>query len=195
MLLAVVSKSTFHSEELRKRIKAATETLLAQPAADVRLLTVSLALAIQTADEEMVKQICDKSLEVAGTAENSGVPIEAGNVVGRPNRIPEILRSETDLSCVLMAGLVVNRPEQKSLIERLLQRSIVAANGSANRLIKVAVLQECVAVSKRAGLADLVAKCEQLAAAAVDEQIKATSVGIEGEIDLAHEIRTRLLGK
>ena len=195
VLLAVVSKSTFHSEELRKRIKAATETLLAQPAADVRLLTVSLALAIQTADEEMVKQICDKSLEVAGTAENSGVPIEAGNVVGRPNRIPEILRSETDLSCVLMAGLVVNRPEQKSLIERLLQRSIVAANGSANRLIKVAVLQECVAVSKRAGLADLVAKCEQLAAAAVDEQIKATSVGIEGEIDLAHEIRTRLLGK
>jgi len=50
-------------------------------------------------------------------------------------------------------------------------------------------------VSKRAGLADLVAKSEQLAAAAVDEQIKATSVGIEGEIDLAHEIRTRLLGK
>ena len=77
----------------------------------------------------------------------------------------------------------------------MLQRSIVAANGSANRLIKVAVLQECVAVSKRAGFAELVAQCEQLAAATVDEQIKATSVGIEGEIDLAHEIRTRLLGK
>ena len=81
------------------------------------------------------------------------------------------------------------------MIERLLHRSIVAANGSANRLIKVAVLQECVTVSKRTGLADLVAQCEQLAAAAVDEQIKATSVGIEGEIDLAHEIRTRLLEK
>jgi hypothetical protein len=195
VLLAVVSKSTFDSEELRKRIKAATETLLAQPAADARLLTVSLALAIQTADEEMVEKICDKPLEVAGTAENSGVPIAAGNVVGRPNRIPEILRSEADLSCVLMAGLVANRPEQRGLIGQLLERSIAAANGSANRLIKVAVLQECVAVSKRAGLADLVAQWEQLAAAAVDEQIKATSVGIEGEIDLAHEIRTRLLGK
>ena len=195
VLLAVVSKSTFESDELRQRIKAATEMLLAQPAADVRLLTVALALAIQTADDEMAKQICKKSLEVAGTAENSGVPIEAGNVVGRPNRIPEILRREADLSCVLMAGLVANRKEQQGLIDRLLQRSIVAANGSANRLIKVAVLQECVAVSKRAGLADLVAQCEQLAAAAVDEQIKATSVGIEVEIDLAHEIRTRLLGK
>jgi hypothetical protein len=94
-----------------------------------------------------------------------------------------------------MAGLVANRPEQRGLIGQLLERSIAAANGSANRLIKVAVLQECVAVSKRAGLADLVAQWEQLAAAAVDEQIKATSVGIEGEIDLAHEIRTRLLGK
>ena len=169
--------------------------LLAQSAADVRLLTVALALAIQTADEEMIKKICDKSLEVAGTAENSVAVADKATTVGRPNRIPEILRSEADLSCVLMAGLVANRPEQQALIEQLLQRSIAAANGSANRLIKVAVLQECVAVSKRAGLADLVAKCEQLAAAAVDEQIKATSVGIEGEIDLAHEIRTRLLGK
>jgi tetratricopeptide (TPR) repeat protein len=195
VLLAVISKSTLEPAELRQRIKAATETLLAQPVADVRLLTVSLALAIQTADEEMVEKICDKPLEVAGTAENSGVPIAAGNVVGRPNRIPEILRSEADLSCVLMAGLVANRPEQRGFIGQLLERSIAAANGSANRLIKVAVLQECVAVSKRAGLADLVAQWEQLAAAAVDEQIKATSVGIEGEIDLAHEIRTRLLGK
>ena len=195
VLLSVISKSTLESEELRQRIKATTETLLAQPVADVRLLTVALALAMQTADEEMIKQICEKSLEVGGMAENSRVPTQAGNVVGRPNRIPEILRGEADLSCVLMAGLVANRKEQQGLIDRLLQRSIVAANGSANRLIKVAVLQECIAVSKRAGLADLVAQCEQLAAAAVDEQIKATSVGIEGEIDLAHEIRTRLLGK
>ena len=94
-----------------------------------------------------------------------------------------------------MAGLVAKRAEQQSLTKQLLQRSIVAANGSANRLIKVAVLQECVAVSKRAGLTELIAQCEQIATAAVDEQIKATSVGIKGEIDLAHEIRTRLLGK
>ncbi len=195
VLLAVISKSTFESEELRKRIKAATETLLAQPAADVRLLTVSLALALQTADDEMVKKICDKSVEVAGTAENSGTVADKAVTVGRPHRIPEILRSEADLSCVLMVKLIANRQEQQGLINRLLQRSIVSANGSANRLIKVAVLQECVAVSKRAGLADLIAQCEQLAAAAVDEQIEATSVGIEGEIDLAHEIRTRLLRK
>jgi hypothetical protein len=193
--LSVISKSAFESEELRQKIKASTEILLAQPAADVRLLTAALALAIQTADEEMVKKICDKSLEVVGTADNSNTVANKATTVDRPNRIPEILRSEADLSCALMAGLVANRQEQKSLIDRSLQRSIVAANGSANRLIKVAVLQECIAVSKRAGLADLVAKCEQLAAAAVDEQIKATSVGIEGEIDLAHEIRTRLLGK
>jgi tetratricopeptide (TPR) repeat protein len=195
VLLSVISKSAFESEELRQKIKASTEILLAQPAADVRLLTAALALAIQTADEEMVKKICDKSLEVVGTADNSNTVANKATTVDRPNRIPEILRSEADLSCALMAGLVANRQEQKSLIDRSLQRSIVAANGSANRLIKVAVLQECIAVSKRAGLADLVAKCEQLAAAAVDEQIKATSVGIEGEIDLAHEIRTRLLGK
>jgi tetratricopeptide (TPR) repeat protein len=195
VLLSVISKSTFESEELRQRIKAATETLLAQPATDVRLLTVALALAIQAADEEMVKEICDKSLEVAGMADNSGTAADKGATVGRPNRIPEILRREADLSCVLMAGLVANRREQQGLIAQLLQRSIVAANGSANRLIKLAVLQECVAVSKRAGLTDLVAKCEQLSAATVDEQIKVTSVGVEGEIDLAHEIRTRLLGK
>jgi tetratricopeptide (TPR) repeat protein len=195
VLLAVVSKSTFDSEELRKRIKAATETLLAQSVVDVRLLTVALALAIQTADEEMIKQICDKSLEVAGTASNSLAVADKAATVGRHHRIPEILRSETDLSCVLMAGLVANREEQQAMIGQLLQRSNVAANRSANRLIKVAVLQECVAVSKRAGLSELVVQCEQLAAAAVDEQIKATSVGIEGEIDLAHEIRTRLLRK
>ncbi|MFO1000553.1 MAG: tetratricopeptide repeat protein [Planctomycetaceae bacterium] len=196
VLLSVISKSTFESEELRQRIKAATEILLAQSAADVRMLTVALALAIQATDEETIKQVCKRSLEVAGTAEYPGVvPEKAANLVGRPNRIPEILRSEADLSCVLMAGLVASRKEQKSLVDRLLQRSIVAANGSANRLIKVAVSQECVAVSKRAGLADLVAQCEQRSAAAVDEQIKATSMGIKGEIDLAHEIRTRLLGK
>lgn len=195
VLLNVISKSTFESEELRQKIKAATEILLAQQAADARLLTVALALAIQTSDEEMVKKICDKSLEVVGTADNSSTVADKATTVGRPNRIPEILRSDCDFSCALMAGLVANRQKQKSLIDRLLQRSIVAANGSANRLIKLAVLQECVAVSKRAGLAELVAQCERLATAAVDEQIKATSVGIEGEIDLAHEIRTRLLGK
>jgi tetratricopeptide (TPR) repeat protein len=195
VLLNVISKSTFESEELRQKIKAATEILLAQQAADARLLTVALALAMQTADEEMVKKICDKSLEVVGTADNSSTVADKATTVGRPNRIPEILRSDCDFSCALMAGLVANRQKQKSLIDRLLQRSIVAANGSANRLIKLAVLQECVAVSKRAGLAELVAQCERLATAAVDEQIKATSVGIEGEIDLAHEIRTRLLGK
>ena len=196
VLLSVIQKSAFESEALRQRIKAATETLLAQPVADIRLLTVALALAIQTADEQAIKQICVKSLEFAGMVEKSSVVTEkAANAVGRPNRIPKILRSEADLSCVLMAGLVGSRKEQQGLIERLLQRSIVSANGSSNRLIKLAVLQECVAVSKRAGLAELVAQCEQLATAAVDEQIKATSVGIEGEIDLAHEIRTRLLGK
>jgi tetratricopeptide (TPR) repeat protein len=195
VLLSVISKSTFESEELRQRIKAATETLLAQPATDVRLLTVALALAIQAADEEMLNRICSKSLEVSGMADSSGTAADKAATVGRPNRIPEILRREADLSCVLMAGLIANRQEQKGLVNRMLQRSIVAANGSTNRLIKVAVLQECVAVSKRAGLAELVAQCEQLAAAAIDEQIKATSVGIEGEIDLAHEIRTRLLGK
>ena len=126
---------------------------------------------------------------------SSVVTEKAANAVARPNRIPEILRSEADFTCVLMAGLVANRKEQQSLIERLLQRSIVSANGSANRLIKLAVLQECDAASKRAGLTELVAQCEQIATAAVDEQIKATSVGIEGEIDLAHEIRTRLLRK
>ncbi len=195
VLLSVISKLAFESEELRQRIKAATETLLAQPVVDVRLLTVALAFAIQTADEELVSQVSKKSLEVSGMADNSGTVADNAATVGRPNRIPEILRREADLSCVLMAGLVANRQEQQGLVNRLLQRSIVAANGSANRLIKLAVLQECVAVSKRAGLAELVAQCEQLATAAVDEQIKATSVGIEGEIDLAHEIRTRLLGK
>ena len=196
ILLSVIRKFAFESEELRQRIKAATETLLAQPVADIRLLTVAMALAIQTADEQAIKQICDKSLEFAGMVEKSSVVTEkAANAVGRPNRIPEILRSEADFTCVLMAGLVANRKEQQSLIERLLQRSIVSANGSANRLIKLAILQECDAASKRAGLTELVAQCEQIATAAVDEQIKATSVGIEGEIDLAHEIRTRLLGK
>ena len=196
VLLSVIRKFAFESEELRQRIKAATETLLAQPVADIRLLTVALALAIQTADEQAIKQICDKSLEFAGMVEKSSVVTEkAANAVARPNRIPEILRSEADLSCALMAGLVANRKEQQSLIERLLQRSIVSANGSANRLIKLAILQECDAASKRAGLTELVAQCEQIATAAVDEQIKATSVGIEGEIDLAHEIRTRLLRK
>ncbi len=195
VLLSVISKSTFESEELRQRIKAATENLLAQPAVDVRLLTVALALAIQTADEEMLNRICGKSSDVAGMSDNSGNMADKAATVGRPNRIPEILRREADLSCVLMAGLVANRQEQQGLVNRMLQRSMVAASGSSNRLIKLAVLQECVAVSKRAELAELVAQCEQLAAVAVDEQIKATSVGVEGEIDLAHEIRTRLLGK
>jgi hypothetical protein len=143
----------------------------------------------------MIRQVCDKSVTVVGTAVNSGTVTDNAATVGRLHRIPEILRGEADLSCVLMAVLVANRKEQQGLVEQLLERSLAAANGSANRLIKVAVLQECVAVSKRVGLADLVAQCEQLAAAAVEEQIKATSVGIEGEIDLAHEIRTRLLGK
>lgn len=196
VLLGVISKTTFESEALRQRIKSATKLLLVQPSIDARLRTVALALAIQTTDEEMVQQICNKPFEVASTVVNSGPAAKnAVSVVGRSNRIPEILRGEADLSCVLMAGLVANRMEQQSLTQQLLERSIAAAKRSANRLIRIAVLQECIAVSKRAGLVDLVVLCEQLATATIDEQIKATSVGIEGEIDLAHEIRTRLLGK
>ena len=62
-----------------------------------------------------------------------------------------------------------------------------------NRLVQIAVLNECLATATQAKLTELVGTLEAERNTVVADQIAAVSIGTPGSIDLRHEIRTRLL--
>ena len=198
VLLNVIAKQPFDSDELRNKIAAATTELLAQESPDVRLLGMALALVGKLEQKEQVEIICNRLSDSVGwasqpvpAAEKAEGPISPS----RANRIPETLRSDADLSCVLIARLLASHVDHRDLVSQLLQRSAAAAGRCTNRLVKIATLQECADVAGLVDMPEEVANFETAAAAAIMDQINATSLGVEGTIDLAHEIRTRLLKK
>ncbi len=192
LLLNSIRKSEFTDPNLIKRTDAAVSQLTMNDKIQLPLLTVALALS-----DRMPLTNRDALNARIDAAANLPVIIPESNPAERKSsRLPEALRSDPDLSCMQTARLLATQPDRQPLVTHLLNRSAAAAARCNSRLLKIAVLNECVAVAKLAGLKDQVSQLELAAQAAIEVQLQSASPGgIDGDIDLAHEIRTRLLNK
>ena len=159
---------------------------------DLPLLTVALAFS-----ERMPLSYRDSILTRLEAIVGVQNPNQNSPATERKSIRPaDALRSDANFSGVLAARLLTSQSGNEPLISELLNRSAAAAERCKSRLVKIAVLNECRNVAKRAGLKERGDQLELSVTAAVEEQIKSTSAGgIDGELDLAHEIRTRLLGQ
>lgn len=202
VLLNGMTRLSFDSDELERRIQAAIAGLLAQQSSDVRLLGVALALArqLQLKEHDAICQRLSASAERVGYhgESESEDPKKTGNQhepMGQSAayRIPEILRSDAELACVLIARGLATQSDKRELVTQLLDRSAEAARRCPNRLVRIAVLQECAAVAQLAGLAELATTFDSHSSATIAEHLKSTLSGAERRIDLAQEIRVRLL--
>ena len=108
-------------------------------------------------------------------------------------RIPEALRSAPDFAAIFAAKMLVTLEANPDAVQRLLQHAAAKANSINNRLVQIAVLNECLATATQAKLTDLAATLEIERDRVIADQIAAVSLGAPGSIDLRHEIRTRLL--
>jgi tetratricopeptide (TPR) repeat protein len=192
LLLNSIRKSEFTDPDLIKRTDAAVSQLVVIEQLNLPLLTVALAFSdrMSLTDRDALNARID-------AAANLPVIIPESNPAERKSsRLPEALRSDPDLSCMQTARLLATQADRQPLVTNLLNRSAAAAAHCNSRLLKIAVLNECVAVAKLAGLKDQVSQLKLAAQAAIEVQLQSASPGgIDGDIDLAHEIRTRLLNK
>ena len=97
------------------------------------------------------------------------------------------------MAVVLAAKMLVQTGTQSDTVSRLLQHAAAKAKTIDNRLVQIAVLNECLATATQAKLTDHAATLKTARDQVVADQIAAVSIGTPGTIDLRHEIRTRLL--
>jgi len=192
VLLNSIRKPEFTDPNLIKRIDDTVSQLVAMDDLNLPLLTVALSFS-----DRMPLTHRDALYERIAIATSLPITVPESTSANRNAvRVPEALRSDPDLSCVLTARLLMSQRDRQPLVVQLLNRSAAAAARCNSRLLKIAVLNECVTVAKLADLKEQIPQFEASAQAAIEEQLRSTSaVGIDDNIDLAHEIRTRLLNK
>ena len=191
VILKAIEKQSFDDEKLRTTLKASIRTLLSEDSPPASLLTAALAFALRMDDEEITAAIVEKLtlLKKPGTSD----PVsEIAERSAKP-KIPAALRSAPDVAAVLAAKMLVRSGAHSAIIPQLLQHAAASARFSDNRLVRIAVLNECLATASEARLTDLATTLESERDTVIAEQIAGVSLGTPGSIDLRHEIRTRLL--
>jgi tetratricopeptide (TPR) repeat protein len=187
VLLSAVSVLQL-DESQKTRIREIFNSSTELQVTDIRVIGFALALADRIESAEAVARFSQATADYV----QSSVPA-LDSSPRNSRRIPELLQSEPDFVCVLIAGHLMSHAENREVVERLIGRSMAAAEKSRNRLVRIAVLNECLAVAESAGLTGLATRLHEFAGLAIAEQVRATSTGATESIDLANEIRTRLL--
>jgi hypothetical protein len=204
VLLTVVARETVDREAFSDRVRAAIGRLTAMKKPDIRLLGIAFAIARKFELQAEMDAVGDSLARVTSMADDTEAIVsdradlsqrERNEVArsGSENRVPAILRRDSDLACVLIAGLLVDQPTRIETVRKLLNRSHEAAERCPNRIVQIAVLQEAANVASRAGFTELATALKADSGTAIDRQVQSTSSATAGNIDLSHEIRTRLL--
>ncbi|MFN9721599.1 MAG: hypothetical protein ACK58L_23120, partial [Planctomycetota bacterium] len=102
---------------------------------------------------------------------------------------------DDNLNGVVLAAVIGSNSGQKDLVSRLLLRTQTAANKTPNLLVRIAVLNECFVLAKRMHFEELSVALQADIERAIEYQTQGHSLSDRGEMDFAHEIRTRLLRK
>ncbi|MBC7966811.1 MAG: hypothetical protein H7Z17_12910, partial [Fuerstia sp.] len=191
VILKAIEKQSFDDEKMRTTLTASIRTLLADENPPVSLLTAALAVALRMDNAELRNGVVEKLnlLQAPVTPETVS---ETAARLPKPT-IPAALRSAPDVSVALAAKMLVQSGMHADAVNRLLQHAAARAKTVDNRLVQIAVLNECLATATQAKLTDLAVTLETERDTVLADQIAAVSLGTSGSIDLRHEIRTRLL--
>ncbi len=191
VIVKAIEKQSCDDEKLRAALTADIRTLLADDSPPASLLTAALAFALRMDDAEIKAAVVEK----LNLLKESAAPDAVSEAVERSPkpRIPEALRSAPDFAAIFAAKMLVTLEANPDAVQRLLQHAAAKANSINNRLVQIAVLNECLATATQAKLTDLAATLEIERDRVIADQIAAVSLGAPGSIDLRHEIRTRLL--
>lgn len=190
-ILTAIGKQSFDDEKHRQSLITNIRSLLAEEDFSASLLTASLAFATQLNDAELKVALIEK---LSSTREFVA-PAAALDTAERSSmrKIPETLRSTPELAVVFAAKMLLKTEARHDAIPHLLQLALAEAKMIDNRLVQIAVLNECLATATQARLADLAASLEPERDAVIANQIRGVFIGATHSIDLSHEIRTRLL--
>ena len=191
VIVKAIEKQSFDDEKLRTTLTGNIRTLLTGENPPASLLTAALAFALRMDDAGLKAAIVEKLDLVKDPVQPAAVS-ETSERSPKP-KIPAALRSAPDVGLVLAAKMLVQSGTSSGTIELLLQHAAAKAKAIDNRLVQIAVLNECVATATQAKLTDLVATLETARDTAIADQVAAVSIGTPGSLDLRREIRTRLL--
>ncbi len=190
-IVRAIENQKFDDEKDTQTLKTKIQALLNTTNPPPSLLTASLAFAIRLDDAELKTAVNEKLslLNPAATADARPETAERSPT----QKIPEALRSSPELAVVFAAQMLVPSNAKSAAIQHLLQFAVETAKTIDNRLVQIAVLNECLAIANQAALTQLAASLATQRDTVIDEQISGVSIGAPGSIDIGHEIRTRLL--
>ena len=192
-IVRAIENQKFDDESNKQTLATKIRALLNTTNPPPSLLTASLAFAIRLDDAELKTVVIEKlsSLNPAAAADARPETAERSST----QKIPEALRSFPELSVVFAAQMLVQLDAKSDTTRHLLQSAKEKAKTIDNRLVQIAVLNECLAIATQAALTQLAASLTTQRDAVIGEQISGVSIGAPGSIDISHAIRTRLLKK
>ena len=191
VIVQAIGKQSFEDEKLRLTLTTNIQRLLTSQHPPASLITAALAFAITIEDAELKTSLVDQlSLLTAPQAPDA---VSETSERASKQKIPESLRSDPELAVVFAARMLAQSDVKTEVIQHLLQLAEEKAKTIDNRLVRIAVLNECLAVANQAALTQLAASLTTQRDTVISEQISGGSIGTPGSIDIGHEIRTRLL--
>jgi cytochrome c-type biogenesis protein CcmH/NrfG len=189
VILVAIEKQTFDEEKLQTSLKAGISKLLRQEKPHASLLTAALVLSVRMNDSELESGV----VEALKSCQGSNTPVES-SADETPPGIPQTLRSAADVPLIFAAKILPSLNEPAETIQRLITISATQSRNIENRLVRIALLNDCIAAATLAKLDDLSTALAAERDANIADQIAAVSIGTPASVDLRREIRQRLLG-
>ena len=189
-IVRAIENQAFDDETEKQTLTSKIQALLNTRNPPLSLLTASLAFAIRLEDAELKTAVIEKLSSL-----NAAVAAPRPDTAERSStqKIPEALRSSPDLAVVFAAHMLVQSDAKSDIIQHLLQFAKDKAKTIDNRLVRIAVLNEFLAVATQSTIAKFTGSLQTERDAVIAEQINGVSIGTPGLIDIGQEIRTRLL--
>ena len=189
-IVRAIENQAFDDETEKQTLTSKIQALLNTRNPPPSLLTASLAFVIRLKDAELKTAVIEKLSSLNAAAADT--QRETTNQSSM-QKIPEALRSSPELAIVFAVQMLVQTDAHSDSIQHLLQVAEEKAKTIDNRLVRIAVLNECLAMATQSKLATAAQSLETRCDAVMAEQINGASIGTPGSIDIGHEIRTRLL--
>ncbi|MDA1229218.1 MAG: tetratricopeptide repeat protein [Planctomycetota bacterium] len=191
-IIDAIDKQPFDDEKQRKILTISIANLLSMKNPPASLLTASMAFAMRLDDAELKTAVIEKlsSLNASATATDAFSQTPERSSM---QKIPEALRSAPEIAVIFAANMLVQSDAKSEGILHLLELAEEKTKSIDNRLVRIAVLNECLAIATQSKLTQLAISLQTERDAVIAEQINGTSIGPPGSIDIGHEIRTRLL--
>jgi len=188
-ILTAIDKQAFDDEQQQKLLKASIQALLIKQNQPESLLTAALALSVRMNDADLNASV----VRALDSDHENEIPESTGEG-STETPIPQALRTAVDVPRILAAKILLSSNESPDVIQRLIAATVASSRTIKNRLVRIAILNDCLATAIRARLDDLSNALKAERDVIINDQISAVSIGTPSAIDFRREIRQRLLG-